>query len=204
MQRIRTRHLKRPGGDREFVELLLMAQQHDLETVNTACELALSQGTGHLSTIVNIVHRLTEQQPPAALNVVNYPRIKAQPEANCQRYDGLIRRWLMQNLVEDLRSLKLYGMAQTLPEVLAKSRTGATLDILLTQLIRAEQSDRQVRSLQYQMKVAKFPHPRDLAGFNFDESPIQVEQLQTLAAGEFAGSARNLILIGGTGTGKPI
>ena len=108
----------------------------------------------------------------------------------------------MQNLVEDLRSLKLYGMAQTLPEVLAKSRTGATLDILLTQLIRAEQSDRQVRSLQYQMKVAKFPHPRDLAGFNFDESPIQVEQLQTLAAGEFAGSARNLILIGGTGTGK--
>ena len=59
----------------------------------------------------------------------------------------------MQNLVEDLRSLKLYGMAQTLPEVLAKSRTGATLDILLTQLIRAEQSDRQVRSLQYQMKV---------------------------------------------------
>lgn len=91
MQRIRSRYLKRPGGDREFVELLLMAQQHDLDTVNTACELALSQGTGHLSIIVNIVHRLTEQQPPAALNVVNYPRIKAQPEANCQRYDRLIK-----------------------------------------------------------------------------------------------------------------
>ena len=90
IQRIRIRYLKRPGGDREFVELLLLAQRHDLDTVNTACELALAQGTGHLCTIVNILHRLTEQQQPAALNVVNYPRIEALPEANCQRYDELM------------------------------------------------------------------------------------------------------------------
>ena len=90
LQRIRIRYLKRPGGDREFVELLLLAQRHDLDTVNAACELALAQGTGHLCTIVNILHRLTEQQQPAALNVVNYPRIEALPEANCQRYDELI------------------------------------------------------------------------------------------------------------------
>ncbi len=52
------------------------------------------------------------------------------------------------------------------------------------------------------MKVAKFPCPRDLAGFNFNESPLQAEPLQTLARGEFTESAHNLILIGGTGTGK--
>ena len=108
----------------------------------------------------------------------------------------------MQNLVEDLRALKLYGMAEALPEVLARPRTRISLDALLTQLIQAEQSDRQVRSLQYQMKVAKFPHPRDLAGFYFEESPLQAEPLQTLARGEFTESAYNLILIGGTGTGK--
>ena len=108
----------------------------------------------------------------------------------------------MQNLVEDLRALKLYGMAEALPEVLARPRTRISLDALLTQLIQAEQSDRQVRSLQYQMKVAKFPHPRDLAGFYFEESPLQAEPLQTLARGEFTESAHNLILIGGTGTGK--
>ena len=68
----------------------------------------------------------------------------------------------MQNLVEDLRELRLYGMAETLPEILAKPRSGSSLDILLSQLIQAEQSDRQMRSLHYQMKVAKFPHPRDL------------------------------------------
>ena len=108
----------------------------------------------------------------------------------------------MQNLVEDLRALKLYGMAEALPEVLARPRTRISLDALLTQLIQAEQSDRQVRSLQFQMKVAKFPHPRDLAGFYFEESPLQAEPLQTLARGEFTESAHNLILVGGTGTGK--
>jgi len=52
------------------------------------------------------------------------------------------------------------------------------------------------------MKVAKFPHPRDLAGFNFTESPLQAEPLHTLASGDFTDTAHNLILIGGTGTGK--
>jgi DNA replication protein DnaC len=108
----------------------------------------------------------------------------------------------MQNLVEDLRELRLYGMADTLPEVLAKPRSGTTLDILLTQLIQAERSDRQVRSLRYQMNVAKFPHPRDLAGFDFAESPLLAEHLQTLAAGDFTDAAHNLVLMGGTGTGK--
>jgi DNA replication protein DnaC len=108
----------------------------------------------------------------------------------------------MQNLVENLRELRLYGMAETLPEILAKPRAGTTLDILLAQLIQAEQSDRQVRSLRYQMNVAKFPHPRDLPGFNFAESPLQPEPLHNLATGDFTDAARNLILIGGTGTGK--
>ncbi len=108
----------------------------------------------------------------------------------------------MQNLVEDLRELRLYGMAETLPEVLAMPRSGASLDILLNQLIRAEQTDRQVRSLQYQMKVAKFHHHRDLAGFDFVETPLEAEPLCALATGYITDPAHNLILIGGTGTGK--
>lgn len=108
----------------------------------------------------------------------------------------------MQRLVEELRELRLYGMAETLPELLTKPRKTTSLDILLTRLVQAEQSDRQVRSLHYQMKVARFPHPRDLAGFNFAESPLEAEPIHTLATGDFSDSAHNLILIGGTGTGK--
>ena len=87
-------------------------------------------------------------------------------------------------------------LSETLPEVLAKPRAGTSLDILLTQLVRAEQSDRQVRSLQYQMKVAKFPHPRGLAGFNFAESPLQGESLHALAAVTGTGKTHLSIALG--------
>ena len=109
----------------------------------------------------------------------------------------------MQSLVEDFRALKLHGMAEALPDILAKPRaSGNSLDTVLRKLVRSEQADRQVRSLQYQMKSARFPQPRDLAGFDFAESPLEEEHLHHLAAGEFTGLAHNLILIGGTGTGK--
>ncbi|GAB5451614.1 MAG: hypothetical protein Hals2KO_19420 [Halioglobus sp.] len=91
MERIRVRYLKRPGGDRDFVELLLLAQQYDLQTINRACERALQDGTGQLSTITNLVHRLTEQQLPAPLNMANYPGLTTLPEANYQRYDSLVQ-----------------------------------------------------------------------------------------------------------------
>ena len=91
MERIRVRYLKRPGGDRDFVELLLLAQQHDLETINHACETALQNGTGQLSTITNLVHRLTDQQLPAPLNMANYPGLTTLPEANYHRYDTLVQ-----------------------------------------------------------------------------------------------------------------
>lgn len=91
MERIRSRYLKRPGGDRDFVELLLLAQQHDLQTINRACERALREGTGQLSTITNLVHRLTDQQPPAPMNMANYPVLNTLPEANYHRYDSLVQ-----------------------------------------------------------------------------------------------------------------
>jgi hypothetical protein len=38
----------------------------------------------------------------------------------------------------------------------------------LDRLIDAEQADRQVRSLRYQMKAARFPIHRDLTGHRLD------------------------------------
>lgn len=56
--------------------------------------------------------------------------------------------------------------------------------------------------LRYQMKSARFPHHRDLTNFDWQESPLSVEQVRQLASGEYLESAHNLILVGGTGTGK--
>jgi transposase len=91
MQRIRDRYLKQPGGDRDFVELLLLAQQYGLEIINKACEMALTDGTGHLATVINRVHRLTDQPQEAPLNAANHPPLSTLPEANCRRYDTLVK-----------------------------------------------------------------------------------------------------------------
>jgi DNA replication protein DnaC len=72
----------------------------------------------------------------------------------------------------------------------------------LDRLIDAEQTDRQVRSLRYQMKAARFPIHRDLTGIDWTETPLPQAQIEQLATGAFMESAHNLILVGGTGTGK--
>lgn len=109
----------------------------------------------------------------------------------------------MQNMLETLRDLKLYGMADALPELLARPHAEGRLDQSLKRLIEAEQADRQARSLQYQLKAARFPSPKDLSGFDFNESVVDHETLeQMLSPVCFTEQAQNLIFVGGTGTGK--
>jgi len=73
---------------------------------------------------------------------------------------------------------------------------------VLEGLIKAEVAEREVRSVNYQMKVARFPAHRDLAGFDFKESAVNEALVRTLHRGEFLEEAENIVLIGGRGTGK--
>lgn len=107
----------------------------------------------------------------------------------------------MNRMIEQLTALRLHGMAQTAQGLLA-ARTPPDFITALRQLIDAETTERQIRSVQYQMRIARFPHHKDLAGFDFAASPCDPQQIQTLARGEFTDKAHNLILVGGTGTGK--
>jgi len=72
----------------------------------------------------------------------------------------------------------------------------------LDRLIEAEQADRQVRSLRYQLKAALFPIHRDLSGLDWVETPLSRAQVEQLVTAAFMESAHNLILVSGTGTGK--
>ena len=80
----------------------------------------------------------------------------------------------------------------------ATNRLRAVFEILL----EAEAAERRARSIRYRMGQAHFPLQCDLDGFEFDESPVDETQLRTLYEGEFITELRNLIFIGGTGTGK--
>ena len=102
-----------------------------------------------------------------------------------------------------LKALHLYGMASGWLELQAEApRQPSRPEVWLDRLIEAEQADRQVRSLRYQLKTARFPIHRDLSSFEWKESPLDQGQIQQLASSAFMDSAHNLILVGGTGTGK--
>lgn len=107
------------------------------------------------------------------------------------------------HLISQLKGLKLHGMAQTYPDLLAlEKHSELTLNQLLTHLIAAESSDRAVRSIRYQLATAKFPNHRDLAGFEFDNTPVDQALILSLHQGHFMDTASNVVLVGGPGTGK--
>jgi len=106
-------------------------------------------------------------------------------------------------LVTTLRSLKLFGMAQAVAE-LAEQGAPAFQSVkgMLADLLKAEMAEREVRSVAYQMKIARFPAYRDLAGFDFSQSVANEALVRQLHRCEFLEQAHNLVLVGGPGTGK--
>jgi DNA replication protein DnaC len=102
-----------------------------------------------------------------------------------------------------LNGLRLHGMATAWSELLAEGpRRPMQPEAWLDRLIEAELADRQLRSLRYQLKTARFPVHRDLTGIDWAETPLPQAQIQQLASAAFMETAHNLILVGGTGTGK--
>jgi len=106
-------------------------------------------------------------------------------------------------VVTTLKSMKLHGMASAVAE-LAEQGSPAFLQSgeLLDQLIKAEVAEREVRSINYQMKIARFPAHRDLAGFDFKQGTISAGQVKALHRCEFLDDTENIVLVGGPGTGK--
>ena len=106
-------------------------------------------------------------------------------------------------VVLSLKSLKLFGMAGAVAELAEQGAPAYHQSTgLLDQLIKAEVADREVRSINYQMKVARFPAYRDRAGFTFTDSAVNEALVRTLHRCEFLDEAENIVLIGGPGTGK--
>jgi DNA replication protein DnaC len=106
-------------------------------------------------------------------------------------------------LVIMLRSLKMHGMAQAVAELTQQGAPAFEAAIpVLSQLLKAETAEREVRSMAYQLKAARFPAYRDLAGFDFASSEVNEVLVRQLHRCEFIGAADNVVLVGGPGTGK--
>lgn len=110
----------------------------------------------------------------------------------------------MRDLIAEFKQLRLHGMASAWQELLDNG-SSSRLDScrwLVEHLLQEEHTDRHMRSIGYQMHTAKFPVHRDLAGFDFGQSKVDRNLITQLADLSFTESAQNVVLIGGTGTGK--
>jgi DNA replication protein DnaC len=105
----------------------------------------------------------------------------------------------------ELKSFRLHGMASAWGDLVEQGGGGKELESsrwLVEHLLQAEEVDRHMRSIAHQTKAARFPIHRDLAGFDFEVSPVDKALIQKLADLSFTDDAQNVVLVGGPGTGK--
>ena len=110
---------------------------------------------------------------------------------------------LRDKVLDAMSKLALHGMKGVFDEVLASGiRQRATPEKMLLDLLEIEIGERTAKSIRYRLGLARFPVDKDLDGFNFSTSPVNETQIRSLHQGSYLQSGNNIILVGGTGTGK--
>ena len=106
-------------------------------------------------------------------------------------------------MIEAMRTLGLKGMAGAFDEAVTTGvQRQRTTPEILNDLLRAEAAHRHAASIRYRMSAAKLPVIKDLDAFVFEGTPINEELVRSLHAGSFLPGRRNIVAVGGTGTGK--
>jgi DNA replication protein DnaC len=106
-------------------------------------------------------------------------------------------------LFDLMGELKLYGMKAAFDEIMATAvKRQHEPQRIVGDLLNAEISEKQARSIKYQLTIAKLPLAKDLDDFQFEGTPINQTLVHDLAGGGFIAQQRNAVLVGGTGTGK--
>ena len=67
----------------------MLAQDHGIEVVEIACDLAVEQNTLRLPAIVNLINQLMEPVITPLSDAYTYPQLTLRPEADCKRYETL-------------------------------------------------------------------------------------------------------------------
>ena len=118
-------------------------------------------------------------------------------------------------VLEAMGELKLFGMRGAYDETVATAvKRQHEPQRVIGDLLEAEinESERvnaigsreraNARSIKYQMTIAKLPLAKDIDDFDFDAAVVNETLVRDLAGGGFPEQQRNVVLIGGTGTGK--
>ena len=102
-----------------------------------------------------------------------------------------------------MSELKLYGMRAAFDEIITTAvKREHEPQRIVGDLLTAEITEKQARSIRYQISIAKLPLAKDIDDFTFDDTPINETLVRDLVGGNFLAHQRNVVLVGGTGTGK--
>src|SRR3974390_3298951 len=105
-------------------------------------------------------------------------------------------------LFDLMGELQLYGMKAAFDEIMATAvKRQHDPQRIIGDLLTAEISEKQARSIKYQLTIAKLPLAKDLNDFQFEGSPINQTLVNDLAGGGFIAQQRNAGLARGAGTG---
>jgi DNA replication protein DnaC len=106
-------------------------------------------------------------------------------------------------VLDAMGQLKLYGMKAAYDEIIATAvKRQHEPQKIIGDLLAAEISEKQARSIKYQMTIARLPLAKEIEEFDFTATPVNETLVRELAGGDFLEQQRNVVLIGGTGTGK--
>ena len=106
-------------------------------------------------------------------------------------------------ILATMAELKLYGMKAAFDEIIGTAvKRQHEPTRIVGDLLTAEISEKQARSIRYQIAIAKLPLAKDVDDFAFGGTPINETLVRDLAGGNFVAHQRNVVLVGGTGTGK--
>ncbi|WP_376768053.1 IS21-like element helper ATPase IstB [Jiella pelagia] len=106
-------------------------------------------------------------------------------------------------ILSTMKTLKLFGMSAGYDEIVSAAvKRQHEPQRVVGDLLTAEMSEKQARSIKYQMTIARMPFAKEIEEFAFEDTPVNETLVRDLAGGAFLEQQRNLVLVGGTGTGK--
>lgn len=102
-----------------------------------------------------------------------------------------------------LKTLRFNGMLSQYNELIEVGELQKlTAMECMQRFLEVEVAYRQTRSLLYRLELARLPQIKSLDNFDESNTPIQQEQLTSLLQCQFISQKQNLLLVGGSGTGK--
>jgi DNA replication protein DnaC len=107
------------------------------------------------------------------------------------------------DVLDMLGTLQLSGMRAAYDEIVPTGvKRQHSFERILGALLKAEIAEKHARSIRYQMGIAKLPLAKEIEEFVFKGTPINADLVRDLGTGGFLEHQRNVVLIGGTGSGK--